>query len=103
MDYAWSVRDAGHFRVAWSDVMKAEIPMRAFIAACLVATLSVACTRGTTYSSSVPTRAPSTATSTAHQSLPAGIATDFATLVTDNGPAVVNISTSRERHGPIFQ
>lgn len=72
--------------------------MRTPVAACLVAALSVGCMSRPTYSSAMQGSVVPSARPTTPRVLSTGITTDFADIVRQNGPAVVNISAPRASH-----
>jgi Trypsin-like serine proteases, typically periplasmic, contain C-terminal PDZ domain len=78
--------------------MRAGNLMRTPVAACLVAVLSVGCMSRPTYLSTVQGSVVPGAIPTAPRVLSTGITTDFADIVRQNGPAVVNISAPRSSH-----
>ncbi len=78
--------------------MRAESLMRTPVVACLVAVLSVGCMSRPTYSSAVQGSEIPGAIPTTPRLLSTGITTDFASIVQQNGPAVVNISAARSSH-----
>jgi len=71
--------------------------MRAHVAACLIATLSVGCTTRSSYPTPAPKTTLTGATPTTPRLLSTGSVTDFVELARNNGPAVVNISAGRGR------
>jgi serine protease Do len=75
--------------------MRAGNLMRTPVAACLVAVFSVGCMTRLTYSSAVQGSVVPSAVPTTPRVFSPGITTDFADIVRQNGPAVVNISAAR--------
>lgn len=75
--------------------MRAGNLMRTPVAACLVAVFSVGCMIRPTYSSAVQGSVVPSAVRTTPRVFSPGITTDFADIVRQNGPAVVNISAAR--------
>ena len=68
--------------------------MRTQVAACLIAVLSVGCMSRPTWSWAVQGSTVPSAIPTTPRVLSTGITTDFADIVRQNGPAVVNISAA---------
>ncbi|CAE6724659.1 trypsin-like peptidase domain-containing protein [Paraburkholderia domus] len=78
--------------------MRAGNLMRTPVAACLVAVLSVGCMSRPTYLSTVQGSVVPSAIPTTPRVISTGITKDFADIVRQNGPAVVNISAARASH-----
>ncbi|OAJ51755.1 serine protease [Paraburkholderia ginsengiterrae] len=78
--------------------MRAGNLMRTPVAACLAAVLSVGCISRPTYSTAVQGSVVPDAIPMTPRVLSTGIAMDFADIVRQNGPAVVNISAPRTSH-----